>query len=36
MKEMKKQKQELKKELVEDEKNYIEKTEILERDHRKK
>jgi hypothetical protein len=36
MKDMKKHKQELKKELVEDEKLYIEKTEVLGKDHRKK
>ena len=33
---MKKNKQQLKKDLVEDEKKYIERTDLLEKDHRKK
>lgn len=36
MKEMKKRKQDLKKDLVDEEKKYIEKTEIIEQDHKKK
>lgn len=36
MKDMKKKKQDLKKDLVDDEKKHIEKTEITEQDHKRK
>ena len=36
MKDMKKRKQDLKKDLVDDEKKHIEKTEITEQDHKRK